>query len=78
MEKMNDPRFQTEIKKNYFKFSAQASKFNMSNQINDIIHRMMLNDIVFAYVDETETDVSYYYLDPRYCQLKGIGKWEYL
>lgn len=72
MEKMNDPRFQTEIKKNYFKFSAQASKFNMSNQINDIIHRMMLNDIVFAYVDETETDVSYYYLDPRYCQLKGL------
>lgn len=72
MEKMNDPRFQAEIKKNYFKFSAQASKFNMSNQINDIIHRMMLNDIVFAYVDETETDVSYYYLDPRYCQLKGL------
>lgn len=57
------------LKKNYIKFAAQSSKFNLSNSIHDITKRMYLNDACFAFVGETELDISYFFLDPRYCTI---------
>lgn len=60
------------FKKNYMKFCTQCSKYNLSNNINMMIKQMLLHDICYAYVVETETDISYFFLDPQYCELKGI------
>ena len=60
------------LKNNYLKFCAQASKFNISNQINTIIRQMILHDACFAFVVNNEIDTSYYFLDPAYCEITGI------
>lgn len=60
------------IKKNYIKFSAQSSKFNLSNVIHDIMKRLYLNDACFAFVVENDLDISYFFLDPRYCEIRKI------
>lgn len=57
------------LKKNYIKFAFQSSKFNLANNIHDIARRMYLNDACFAFVIETELDMSYFFLNPRYCQI---------
>lgn len=57
------------LKKNYIRFAAQSSKFNLSNNIHDITKRIYLNDACFAFVVETDLDISYFFLDPRYCQI---------
>lgn len=60
------------LRNNFLKFSAQASKFNMSNQINTIIRHLLLHDVCFAYVIDNEIDTSYYFLDPKYCEITGV------
>lgn len=60
------------IRKNFLKYSAESSKFNMRNIINEISHRMYLNDFVFAYVEETDLDISYYFLDPKCCEIRRL------
>lgn len=60
------------LKKNFIKFSAQASKFNLSNNIHDVTKRMYLNDVCYAFVTETELEISYFFLDPRYCEIKRL------
>ena len=60
------------IKKNYIKFSAQSSKFNLSNVVHDIMKRLYLNDACFAFVVENDLDISYFFLDPRYCEIRNI------
>lgn len=55
--------------KNYIKFAAQSSKFNLSNNINDIAKLMYLHDACFAFIVETDLDISYFFLDARYCQI---------
>ena len=60
------------LKKNYIKFATQSSKFNLGNNIHDISKRMYLNDACFAFVIETDLDMSYYFLDPRVCQITKI------
>lgn len=60
------------LKKNFLKYSAEASKFNIKNNINSIVHRMYLNDYCFAYVDETGLDISYYFLDPACCEIRRL------
>ena len=57
------------FKKNYFKFIAQSSKFNLGNNINEILKRMYLNDVCYAFVVETDLDISYFFIDPKYCQI---------
>src|SRR5699024_1382860 len=44
----------------------------MSNNINSIVNQLYLHDVVYAYVVETDTDISYYFIDPQYCELRGI------
>ena len=60
------------VKKNYIKFCSQASKFNMSNNINSIINQLFLHDVCYAFVVETDLDISYYFIDPQYCELRGL------
>lgn len=60
------------LKKNFIKFSAQASKFNLSNNIHDVAKRMYLNDVCYAFVTETDLEISYFFLDPRYCEIKRL------
>lgn len=60
------------LKKNYIKFASQSNKFNLSNSIHDITKRMFLNDACFAFVVETDLDISYFFLDPRYCEIRKI------
>ena len=60
------------LKKNFLKYSAEASKFNMKNTVNSIVHRMYLCDYCFAYVDETDFDISYYFLDPKCCEIRRL------
>lgn len=60
------------LKKNFIKFSSQASKFNLSNSIHDIAKRMYLNDVCYAFITETDLEISYFFLDPRYCEIKKI------
>ena len=57
------------LMKNYIKFAAQSSKFNLSNNIHDIVKQMYLHDACFAFVVETDLDISYFYLEPKYCQI---------
>lgn len=57
------------LKKNYIKFASQAGKFNLSNNIHDITKRMFLNDACFAFIVETDIDISYIFLDPQYCKI---------
>lgn len=63
----------TTLKNNYISFCAQASKYNLSNNIHDILKRMFRNDVCFAYVDETDIEISYFFLDPRYCEIRKIA-----
>lgn len=60
------------LKKNYIKFASQSDKFNLSNNIHDITKRTYLNDACFAFVVETDLDISYFFLDPRYCEIRKI------
>lgn len=60
------------LKKNYIKFASQSSKFNLSNNIHDITKRMYLNDACFAFIVETDLDISYFFLEPRYCEIRKI------
>lgn len=60
------------LKKNFIKFSAQASKFNLSNSIHDIAKRLYLNDVCYAFVTETDLEISYFFLDPRYCKIEKL------
>lgn len=60
------------IKKHFIKFSSQSSKFNLSNNIHDINKRLFLNDVCFAFVTETDLEISYFFLDPKYCEISKI------
>lgn len=60
------------LKKNYIKFASQSSKFNLSNNVHDITKRMYLNDVCFAFIVETDLDISYFFLEPRYCEIRKI------
>ncbi len=66
--KINEDTF----KKNYIKFATESSKFNISNNIHNIAKRLYLNDACFAFVAESELDISYFFLDPRYCEITKI------
>lgn len=63
---------QTTLKKSYIKFATQASKFNLSNSIHDIAKRLYLNDVCYAFVVESDLEISYFFLDPRFCQITKI------
>lgn len=60
------------LKKNFIDFSAHSSKFNLSNNIHDITKRMYLNDVCYAFVVETNLEISYFFLDPRYCEIRKL------
>lgn len=60
------------LSQNYISFVAQAEKFNLSSEINNILKRMFKNDVVYAFVTENDYDISYYYLDPMICGINSL------
>lgn len=60
------------IAKDYIKFIIQCDKFNLSNEIHNILKRMFKNDVCYAYLMETDTEISYYYLDPMICNISSL------
>lgn len=63
---------QKNLKDDYIKFSAQCEKYNLSNEIQNIIKRLYKNDVCYAFVTETPHDISYYYLDPKICGISSL------
>lgn len=60
------------IKKNYISFIKQAEKFNLKNEVQNIFRRLYRNDVCFAYLVESDIDVSYFYLDPQMCHIDRV------
>lgn len=60
------------LQKNYISFAAQAEKFNLSNEIHNILKRLFKNDVCYAFVAEDNTNISYYYLDPMICSIGSL------
>ena len=60
------------IKKDYIKFIAQCEKFNLGNEIHNILKRLYKNDVCYAFLVENKTEVSYYYLDPMICNISSL------
>lgn len=63
---------QKNLKDDYIKFSAQCEKYNLGNEIQNIIKRLYKNDVCYAFVTETPYDISYYYLDPKICGISSL------
>lgn len=63
---------QKNLKDDYIKFSAQCEKYNLGNEIHNIIKRLYKNDVCYAFVSETPHDISYYYLDPKICGISSL------
>lgn len=60
------------IKKDYIKFISQCEKFNLGNEIHNILKRLYKNDVCYAFLVENKTEVSYYYLDPMICNISSL------
>ena len=60
------------IEANYVKFSAQVNKFKLDNRITDILRKLFLEDACFGFVTENDVDVSIYWIDPKYCEIKSL------
>lgn len=60
------------IKRDYMSFAAQAEKFNLKNEVQNIFRRLYRNDVCYAYMVETDMDVSYFYLDPMICCIDRV------
>lgn len=63
---------QKNLKDDYIKFSAQCEKYNLGNEIHNIMKRLYKNDVCYAFVSETPYDISYYYLDPKICGISSL------
>ena len=60
------------IKNNYYKYVAQVNKFKLDNRISDIMKKLFIEDICFGFVSENENDISIYWIDPKYCEIKSL------
>ncbi len=65
-------QYQKTFKKNYIKFTAQANKFKIDNRITDIMKKLFIEDACFGFVTENDTDISIFFIDPKYCEIKKI------
>lgn len=63
---------QNNLKNDYIKFSSQSEKYNLGNEIHNIMKRLYKNDVCYAFVTETPYDISYYYLDPKICGISSL------
>lgn len=66
-------KYQKTFKKNYIKFTAQANKFKLDNRITDIMKKLFLEDACFGFVTENDTDISIFFIDSRYCEIKKLS-----
>lgn len=66
-------KYQKAFKKNYIKFTAQANKFKIDNRITDIMKKLFIEDACFGFVTEDKTDISIFFIDPKYCEIKKLS-----
>ena len=57
---------------NYIKYAYQADKINLQKVGHDIFKRLYKNDVCFAFVEEDDFGLKYYFLDPMYCEINSI------
>ena len=67
-----DEKMAKTIQSNYIKYVAQVNKFNLDNRITDIVRKMFIEDACFGFVTENDVDVSIYWIDPKYCEIKSL------
>lgn len=60
------------FRKNYVNYTAQVNKFKLDNRVTDIFKKLFIEDACFGFVTENDTDISIYWIDPRYCEIKSI------
>lgn len=60
------------IKKDYMSFAVQCDRFNLSNEIHNILRRVYKNDVCYAFMIDNDIDVAYYYLDPMICDISSL------
>lgn len=65
-------KYQKAFKKNYIKFTAQVNKFKLDNRITDIMKKLFLEDACFGFVTENDTDISIFFIDSKYCEIKKL------
>lgn len=68
LDSINEDTF----KKSYIRFIAQSEKFNLRNEAHNIFRRLFRDDICYAFVTESESGMSYFYLDPMFCQIESL------
>lgn len=60
------------FKRNHIKFCHEAEKFDMGNVGNQILRRLYRNDVCYAFVTEDDFKISYFFLDPMYCEIYSV------
>lgn len=65
-------QYQKAFKKNYIKFTAQANKFKIDNRITDIMKKLFIEDACFGFVTEGNNDISIFFIEPKYCEIKKL------
>ena len=58
---------------NYIKYAYMADKINLQKVGHDIFKRLYKNDVCFAFVEEDDFGLKYYFLDPMICEINSIA-----
>lgn len=60
------------LKSNYIKYTAQCNKFKIDNRITDILRKLFIEDACFGFITENDVDMSIFFIDPKYCEIKKL------
>lgn len=60
------------LKSNYIKYTAQCNKFKIDNRITDILRKLFVEDACFGFVTDNDVDMSIFFIDPKYCEIKKL------
>lgn len=60
------------LRSNYIKFTAQCNKFKIDNRITDILRKLFIEDTCFGFITENDIESSIFFIDPKYCVIRGI------
>lgn len=62
-----------ELQEKYLAFASDASKYRLKSEINNIMKRLYKNDVCYAFLVERNNEISYFYLDPMFCNISTIA-----
>ena len=60
------------LRSNYIKYVAQCNKFDIENRITDILRKLFVEDICYAFVTENDVESSIFILDSDYCEIQRL------